>query len=107
MPRNVIVEMPGRVGVPGPVGTIADTPENREALEAAAIPRCQSWREANPEYRIEYEGRWYAIQDARMFTPENLHPAPYCCSAYCDRCAGLRALDGAEPLLPNDWMIPR
>lgn len=66
------------------VGFIADTPENRVALEAAAIPRCAEWRTENPE---------------------NGSPAPYCCSAYCDRCAGLRALNGDdEPLLPNDWM---
>ena len=32
--------------------------------------------------------------------------APYCCSAYCPRCAGMRALDGVDPLTPNQWMEP-
>lgn len=95
---------PGDVSPLPATGFIADTPANREALEAAAIPRCREWREAHPEYRFEVEGRWYPILNATMFTPENLHPAPYCCSAYCDRCAGLRALDGEPALPPNDWM---
>lgn len=91
-------ETPMLVVLPG------DSPEVRAWLEEQAIPKCREWREANPEYLYESEGRWYPILNATMFTPENLHPAPYCCSAYCDRCAGLRALDGAEPLPPNDWM---
>jgi hypothetical protein len=68
-------------------GYIADTPGNRRLLEAAAIPKCRTWREENPE----------PVAGA-------MYPAPYCCSAYCDRCAGLRALDGEPPLPPNDWM---
>lgn len=80
-----------------------DTPEVREWLEGQAIPKCRQWREANPEPRC-----WC---DEALACPENHshrskadRAAPYCCSAYCDRCAGLRALDGVNPLLPNDWM---
>lgn len=75
--------VPGDAEKPPASGYIVDTPENRRLLETAAIPKCREWREANPE---------------------NGNPAPYCCSAYCDRCAGLRALDGEKPLPPNDWM---
>jgi hypothetical protein len=74
---------PGDAGKLPATGTIADTPENRRLLEDAAIPKCAQWRSENPE---------------------NGSPAPYCCSSYCDRCAGLRALNGVEPLLPNEWM---
>jgi hypothetical protein len=84
--RNVPVTLysvPGDAETPPAAGFIADTPENRTALEAAAIPKCAQWRTENPE-----KGS----------------PAPYCCSAYCDRCAGLRALDGVPPLTPNEWM---
>jgi len=77
----------------------------RIALDKQAIPRCREWREANPE--LIWSGK--VTNDAGIVTnPENLvqvpHPAPYCCSAYCPRCAGLRELDGVEPLLPNGWM---
>lgn len=65
------------------VAIINDDAATREALEGAAIPRCKEWREANPE-----EGS----------------AAPYCCSPYCGRCTGLRALDGEAPLTPNMWM---
>jgi hypothetical protein len=76
-------QAPNDFGTSDASGYIADTPENRAALEAAAIPKCAQWRSENPE-----DGS----------------PAPYCCSSYCDRCAGLRALDGVEPLTPNEWM---
>lgn len=101
---------PGDVGRIAETGYIADTPENRRLLEDAAIPRCREWREANPEYRMMWRKAdgtetWYVVNDVRYRTPENLHPAPYCCSAYCDRCAGLRALNGDDPaLLPNEWL---
>lgn len=62
---------------------LEDSPECRAALETAAIPKCKVWRE-----RFQENGK----------------PAPYCCSSYCARCAGLRALDGVEALLPNEWM---
>lgn len=81
---------PGETGPREVPGFIADTPENRAALEAVAIPRCAPWREAHPEYDDSLDA---------------VLPAPYCCSAYCDRCAGLRALNGDDPaLLPNEWM---
>lgn len=64
---------------------IEDTPVWRSALEAVSIPRCEEWRAANPE---------------------NDAPAPYCCSAYCVRCNGLRTLDGVEPITPNMWLRP-
>lgn len=84
-------------------GFIADTPENREALEAVAIPRCREWREANPEPCTPTCR--YPSTCPNFDTPIGGHPAPYCCSAYCDRCAGLRALNEDDPaLLPNDWM---
>jgi hypothetical protein len=71
----------------------------RQAFEAQAIPKCREWREANPEL-IGPRG----AHSVATCIPECFRPAPYCCSAYCDRCAGLRALDGVEPLLPNGWM---
>jgi hypothetical protein len=94
--RDVPVEMPGRLGMPGEVGTITDSLENRALLEEAAIPRCREWREANPEC--------IHTTDVGSHECNWQRAAPYCCSAYCDRCAGLRALDGVVPLLPNDWM---
>jgi hypothetical protein len=94
---------PNDLGTIGGTGTIADTPENRTLLEQAAIPRCREWREQHPE---PCTPRCRHPETCPNFdTPIGGHPAPYCCSAYCDRCAGLRALDGAEPLLPNEWMI--
>jgi hypothetical protein len=97
-PRNVPVILyspPGDSGTPDASGYIADTPENRAALELAAIPRCKEWREAHPETHRHIGG-----DECEM-------PAPYCCSAYCDRCAGLRALNGDDPALrPNEWMNP-
>ncbi len=96
-PREVPVTLhmpPNDMGTLGGTGTIADTPETRAMLEQAAIPRCREWREANPE----------PIPGEPGDDPPIMLPAPYCCSAYCDRCACLRALDGAEPLLPNEWM---
>lgn len=48
---------------------------------------------------VVYDGHEpYCVEPATV-------PAPYCCSSYCPRCAGLRALDGVDPLLPNDWMF--
>jgi hypothetical protein len=84
-------------------GYIADTPENRRLLEDAAIPKCREWREANPECRSASIGNQVGVV---CEDPTHFVPAPYCCSAYCDRCAGLRALDGEPPLPPNDWMNP-
>lgn len=67
-------------------GLLKDNPETRAWLETNAIPKCAEWREDNPD-------------------PESLNtPAPYCCSAYCVRCIGLRALDGQPALLPNGWL---
>lgn len=86
-------------------GYVEDSPEVREWLETQAIPRCQEWRENNPE--MVWSGD--VTDDAGIVVaPENLCqrlvPAPYCPSAYCIRCAGLRALDGEAALLPNEWM---
>lgn len=101
--RHVPVTLHSPPGDDGPnqgaAGFIADTPENRRLLEDAAIPKCREWREANPELI----GPAKAHSDAPC-GPDCFRPAPYCCSAYCDRCAGLRALDGVEPLTPNEWM---
>jgi hypothetical protein len=88
----------------GVTGYIADTPENRAALEDAAIPRCREWREAHPE-PCTPECR-YPETCPNFDTPIGGHPAPYCCSAYCDRCNGLRALNGDDPAIrPNEWMF--
>jgi hypothetical protein len=87
---------PGSSDYPGADGQIEDSPDAREALEKCAIPRCREWREANPEPCT----RMLPGADGT----EHTHPAPYCCSAYCTRCAGLRALDGVDPLQPNEWM---
>jgi hypothetical protein len=62
---------------------VSDLPE--------AIPGCAPWREANPE---PIAPGWV----------ETLAPAPYCCSAYCMRCAAARARDGEPPLAPNQWL---
>ena len=64
-----------------------DNQEERDALEAEAVPLCRSWREQHPE------------------TLEKLTVlAPYCCSAYCKRCQGLRMLDGEKLIEPNEWI---
>jgi len=92
--------MPGFLE-PGATGYIVDTPENRRLLEDAAIPKCREWREANPvPPPMPPEWNNYAL----WVQTNRLYPAPYCISAYCDRCAGLRALDGVSPVLPNEWM---
>lgn len=54
--------------------------EERAGLEALAIPKCKSNREKLGQ--------------------------PYCQSAHCGRCAGMRSLDGINPLEPNAWMSP-
>jgi len=102
-----LFNVPGDAGRPAiESGYIADTPENRDALEAAAIPRCREWREEHlepctPECR-------YPATCPNFDTPIGGHPAPYCCSAYCDRCNGLRALNGDDPAIrPNEWMYKR
>lgn len=98
---------PADVQRPPASGYIADTPENRQLLEDAAIPKCRAWREANPECRYLTDPGVDRIVRERLGTctdSDHMIPAPYCCSAYCDRCAGLRALDGVEPLTPNEWM---
>jgi len=60
-PHEVPVTLYGVIGdygrMPIASGYIADTPENREALEAAAIPRCREWREANKERWRLFERR--------------------------------------------------
>lgn len=110
MTREVPVTLyapPGDTGTMPATGTIADTPANRAALEAAAIPRCEQWRFENPEPAPNCSTlRALGIEGTAM-AQKHMHPAPYCCSAYCDRCAGLRALDGEQPLMPNDWMYRR
>jgi hypothetical protein len=80
-------------------GVVEDTPEVREWLEGLAIPKCKQWREANPELI----GPAHAHNDGTC-TKSCWMSAPYCPSAYCLRCAGLRALDGEAALLPNEWM---
>lgn len=83
---------PGDQDDPAAGGILIDTPESRAALEQVAIPRCREWRETNPEDGPGHpDGPEQAI-------------APYCPSAYCPRCAGLRALDGADPITPNQWL---
>lgn len=84
----------------GVSGILTDHPEARAALEREAIPGCWLWRKANPEPLTHPGDLAAAAIDGRPATM----PAPYCCSAYCLRCAGLRALDGVEPLTPNQWM---
>jgi hypothetical protein len=99
-PEQVAVTLhtpPGEDGPQTAVGWIEDTPEARAQLEEAAIPRCREWRMANPEPRTTPREH----PDDPLF-----EPAPYCCSAYCDRCNGLRALnDDDPPLRPNEWMF--
>lgn len=108
-PRSVPVTLnapPSDTGTLSGSGFIADTPENRAALEEAAIPKCREWREANPECVSPIHGGHLYIKQ-HCADPTHQGPAPYCCSAYCDRCAGLRALNGDDrPLLPNEWMEP-
>jgi hypothetical protein len=60
---------------------LEDTPEVRLQLATMGIPKCASWRRENNQ--------------------------PYCPSAYCARCAGLRYLDGVDPVVPNgDLLAP-
>lgn len=75
-------------------------------LDKLAIPRCAEWREANPEVILP-DNHLPGCQSGEIERLNKLHftaPAPYCCSAYCPRCIGLRALDGEPPLEPNEWM---
>jgi hypothetical protein len=103
---------PNDLGTIAGTGYIADTPENRAALEELAIPRCREWREANPEYTDSSScvlcGSYLLPSEPvcrHCDRTRDTTVAPYCCSAYCTRCAGLRALNGNDPaLLPNDWM---
>ena len=78
--------------------SLANTPECRAWLETLAIQRCHQWREAN------MEETW---SESPLFPGTNKlvlwKIAPYCCSAYCPRCIGLRALDGEPSLPPNAW----
>lgn len=96
---TVEFSMPPSDDTPAHVSTgyLEDTPEVREWLETLAIPRCQSWREANREL---IPGK----HDDAPCTERCYSAAPYCPSAYCVRCAGLRALNGEAALLPNEWM---
>lgn len=87
-------------------GYLEDTPETRAALEEAAIPRCREWREEHRE-ACTPDCR-YPSTCPNFDTPIGGHPAPYCCSAYCDRCNGLRALNGDDPaIMPNEWMYKK
>lgn len=87
---------PGNPEIGGQTVEVEDTPILRAQLEQHAIPKCREWREANPEE---------CTMGAENDDTRHSHPAPYCCSAYCLRCNGLRALNGDEPLRPNEWMI--
>lgn len=79
-----VIETPAEGGSELTVVDLDDTFETRVLLEGQAIPRCTEWRNEHPEHG---------------------QPAPYCCSAYCLRCAGLRALNGDDkPLIPNEWL---
>lgn len=53
-----------------------------------AIPGCQPWREKKENRQ------------------EDGTPAEVCPSAYCQRCAQIRATKGRPAILPNDWTIP-
>jgi hypothetical protein len=84
------------VANPGFSSWLANDIVERERLEGLAIPRCLEWRNNNPD-RCHNLGHGFA--------GSHMHPAPYCCSAYCQRCNGLRVLDGIEPPIePNEWM---
>jgi len=104
---------PGEDGPQAAAGWIPDTAEARAQLEAAAIPACLPWRAIHPDpvdcscgHQSPRHAPAGSIIEGCASCPcqETFPPAPYCCSAYCDRCAGLRALDGAPPLRPNEWM---
>lgn len=84
---------------------LVDSPTDRETAEEFAIPRCREWREANPELVFPIYTRPDGTKARGVNAQLAEHgPAPYCCSAYCQRCAILRALDGEAPLRPNEWM---
>lgn len=93
--QYVPVDLPGPPNQPPVHGLVQESPESRAWLETLAIPGCKPWREAHLE-PMTLSGD---LSDGREPTM-----APYCCSAYCQRCAGLRALDRVEPLRPNEWM---
>lgn len=65
---------------------LQDTPTTRAWLETQSIPKCGEWRYLSANRT-----------DTRF-------PAPYCPSAYCVRCGGLRALNGVAPIVPNGWL---
>lgn len=81
---------------------LANVPTDRATADSLAIPRCREWREAHPEACTPTCRHPETCEN--IDTPIGGHPAPYCCSAYCLRCAILRALDGVDPLRPNEWM---
>lgn len=64
-----------------------------------AIPGCMPWRINNTEPCDC--GQYNALNPS---TVSHVKIAPYCCSAYCPRCAYLRAQDGVAPLEPNEWI---
>lgn len=74
--------------------------EERDALEAEAVPLCRAWRLYHPE--VARNGETWA--DGTTTPGPVMVPAPYCCSAYCGRCQGLRMLDGERLIEPNEWM---
>lgn len=59
----------------------------------AAIPGCTKWRIANAE----------PCTCGWPIGPHKMS-APYCCSAYCDRCRYFRTQDGVPQIEPNEWM---
>lgn len=74
-----------------------------------AIPRCKEWRQANPENRDCPTCNSFLMSTETTCLHCGVYwdnAAPYCCSAYCERCATLRNLDGESQITPNEWMDP-
>lgn len=74
-----------------------------------AIPRCLEWRLANPETRDCPTCNSIILKDETTCLHCGVYwdnAAPYCCSAYCARCATLRELDEEPQITPNEWMDP-
>jgi hypothetical protein len=70
-----------------------------------AIPGCMTWRINNPEPALDCSiGKKLGLTPEQLDNIGHKHVAPYCPSAYCDRCRYLRTQDGVPTIKPNEWM---
>jgi hypothetical protein len=106
---------PYRVAVVGCPAHRARATAQRAGLDQVAIPGCAPWRTANPECGCNHPAKAHgsavrptvmgcALCACQRSLEGITQPSPYCCSAYCERCAGLRIINDDKPIRPNEWM---